>query len=298
MASRMIQSNGKTAVFALTRGYSGIRKLLYVRLLLRNQALRRCLGTVGVDYILFHEGNISLREQKVLAHLSGLDLRFVDVAGIFRIQEHQLWTGDSDFRLGYSLMCRFNYEYVWNYLDEYDVVYRVDEDVVVISLPCADFGSDMLVGGLSEEWHARTNSTLPNKLASMGADRFYDNRFPYTNLYITNMQFWRRPDVKEFVQIIGEDPVSIENRWGDSPILGVALQSLGSWNPEASVDPRISYFHGSHRASVSGGQVIKSDSPLRHKELGWIAWALESLDAVAGWARITRRALVKLRLSK
>jgi hypothetical protein len=282
----MSEPNGKAAVFALTRGYDGVHKFKYARLLLRNRALRRLVGTEAADFILFHEGNISLREQQALALLSGLPLRFVNVAAVYRLGAHQVWTGASDFSMGYSLMCRFNYEHVWKYLSEYEVVCRVDEDVVVTSFPTMDFDSDMLVGCLSDECHEKTNATLPVKLDAMGLAQFYDHRFPYTNCYVTRMNFWRRPEVQQFVQCIGEDATSIENRWGDLPVIGVALQSFGAWNPEVSVDRRISYLHGSHRSSVQGGRLVWPDSALKHKELGWIAWALASLDTFASWKRV------------
>jgi len=283
------QPDDRAVVFALTRGYEGLQKFRYVRLLLRNRALRRFVGTDGVDYLLFHEGNISLRDQRALTCLSGLSLQFVNIADSFRLEMHQVWTGASDFPMGYSLMCRFNYEHVWKYLAEYEVGYRVDEDVIVMSLPRKDLGSDMLVGCLSDECHEQTNATLPVKLDAMGLAHFYDHRFPYTNCYVTKMSFWRRPDVQQFVHRIGQDPTAIENRWGDLPVLGVALQSLGSWDPEASVDERISYLHGSHRSSVRGGRLVWPDSPLQHKELGWIAWALVALETVGRWKRLVGR---------
>jgi hypothetical protein len=182
-------------------------------------------------------------------------------------------------------MCRFNYEHVWKYLAEYEVAYRVDEDVVVISLPRKDLNSDMLVGCLSDECHEQTNATLPAKLQAMGLAHFYDQRFPYTNCYVTKMSFWKRPDVQQFVHGIGEDPTAIENRWGDLPVIGVALQSFGSWNPQASVDQRISYLHGSHRSRVRGGRLVPN-SPAKYEELGWLAWALSSLDMIGRWQRL------------
>jgi hypothetical protein len=285
----MSPSDNETAVFALTRGYTGFKKWHYARLVLRNRALRRLVSPEKVDYLIFHEGNISSFDQTVLARVSGIPILFIDVGDEFKLKSHDVWTGTSDFGLGYSLMCRFNYEHVWKFLNKYEVVYRVDEDVVVISLPFADLDSDMLVGCLSEECHEQTNATLPRKLESMGIANFYDHKFPYTNCYVTKMSFWRSPDVQQFVHRIGEDPMAIENRWGDLPILGVALQSFGSWDPQASVDPRIRYVHGSHRASILGGRLDRMESPLRHKELGWIAWAVVALDALGSHLRAAKR---------
>jgi hypothetical protein len=250
-----------------------------------------------VDYLLFHEGNISAFDQRILGRLSGIPIRFVSVSEIFKPKPQDEWTGTSDFGLGYSLMCRFNYEQVWDFLAEYEIAYRVDEDVIILSLPLptTEIESDMAVGCLSEESHALTNATLPEKLKVLGVDHFYDHRFPYTNCYVTRVDFWLKPEVKEFVQRIGDDPRAIENRWGDLPVIGVALRSFGAWDPESSVDPKIRYAHGSHRASVLDGRLVAPDSPLRHRELGWIAWVLVSIDAVGNRAMVAKKAIRRLR---
>ena len=85
--------------------------------------------------------------------------------------------------------------------------------------------------------------------------------------------------------------MAIENRWGDAPVIGVTLQALGFWDPEASTDNRIQYVHGSHRASVLDGRLREGDSPARHKDLGWIALALASLEAAGSRIRAVKRSI-------
>ncbi len=247
----------RRAIYGLVRGYPGLRKWRYWQLVRRNRALRahaRATGYQG-DFLLFHEGNISAIDQEAVTRLSGISLQFIDVSEAFRPDPHHVWTGEARLGLGYSLMCKFNYSDIWKYLDGYDWGCRVDEDVVVKSLPEWENIGLFKTGALSHEAHEPTNETFRAWLEERGWGWAYDHEFPYTNLYMTDLRFWRRPDVRGFLDDVASHEHAIENRWGDLPVLGVALKIFGGWDGRDGVDPVITYYHASHGKLVRRGVI-------------------------------------------
>lgn len=244
------------AIFGLVRGYSGLHKWKYIQLVLRNWHLAiwsRRSNWEG-DFLIFHEGNIRKHDQMLIKLLSRLDLKFIDVSHVFRKASHHNWDNTSDFPLSYSLMCKFNYFDVWQYLEKYDYVARVDEDCLVKNLPEFSFESELLTGALFPESHPNTNSTFPKFLKTIGLEKYYDHQFPYTNLYVTKMDFWRKAEVRDYLNQVQRNPESLNLRWGDLPVLGVALKAFGKWNAVESVSKEIVYYHLSHFTKVDDGK--------------------------------------------
>lgn len=251
------------ATFLLTRGYTGLSKLKYLRLIRRNRSIARIghLQRNDVKHLIFHEGNISRTDMIWIRKFSIVPIEFISIEADFKLRSEDVWTGNSEFPLGYSLMCRFNYLQVWSYLADYRVVCRLDEDCTLRALPNFDDIETLIVGALSDETHTQTNKTLPQHLEQLGLAGFYDHLFPYTNCYVTRVDFWKRTDVQNFLSEVGNHPEALENRWGDLPILGVALKAFGSWDAEAAVDPQIMYRHGSHSSQVAGGVIQAQGRP-------------------------------------
>ena len=255
--------NGKKLIttFVLTRGYQGLQKLKYAYIVRRNRSIRKNLSiSNAVHHIIFHEGNISNFDQYMLKRLSGLELQFVDVSSVFKpSMKHKIdWTTAPG--LGYRLMCRFQYQQVWEFLREYDVAIRIDEDCYIGSLSNLIPKQIMSVGYICGESHKITNMTLPRELSKLNMESYYDHKFPYTNLFVTEVAFWLRADVQKFLEQIGEDPEALSNRWGDLPILGVALKAFGKWDYREGLDKSIKYTHMSHRARISEGEYEEAQS--------------------------------------
>lgn len=246
-----------TAVFTLTRGFRRIRD--YAPLIQRNRTIKRhrkSLQPFGpVTMVIFHEGNISAFQQKLISLASGVKLVFTDVSSVFLRSDRHVWDEAAEASLGYSLMCRFNYQHVWHFLEDFSYALRVDDDCLLESLDLSAISETELVcGALSPEFHDKTNVTLPPALDPN--DRpLYDHKFPYTNVFFTKTSFWLREDVQEFVHRIGEHPKSLQNRWGDLPVIGVALKKYGEWDGDASVAVGLSYRHSSHSSWVKNGQI-------------------------------------------
>ena len=251
--TRVIQN--PTAFFALTRGYHGLHKVRYRHLIRRCLKLKKFINKEKGVSVLFHEGNISKPDQFFLTVLTFTKHRFVNVEKEFELPEGFTWTGSKKSPIGYALMCRFHYLGLWKYLDKFDVVCRVDEDCFVANLPSFSEIENFATGAFCEETHVDTNIELPKFLNTLGHVGGYDHVFPYTNCYITRTDFWLQEHVQEFLSSIAGNRNSLEWRWGDLPVIGVALNVFGGWGTKREPNKEIDYFHGSHVVSVKNGIV-------------------------------------------
>jgi len=246
--NRSVKEN---VVFCLTRGYKGFSKVSYLMLIARNFGVVIYLirtGQLGkTDILLLHEGNVTPSDQKILNFLCFGLLTFKDASKTFFSGAPK--TLSSGERLGYSLMCRFQYAGVWSYLKDYIVCMRVDEDVFLIRAPRLDTISVFAAGVGSEESHAPTNESLPVFLSEIELDKFYDHVFPYTNVYVTRVNIWLKPEAQRVINLIANHPLSLEYRWGDLPVLGIVLKAFGHWS-EQSISSDFSYLHLSHFSLV------------------------------------------------
>ena len=253
------RSNARDVIFTLTRGYGWVRKYRYRFLIRRNLALKRVLlyRPYEYDQILFHEGNIGLFDQFLIKFFSNdFSIQFVNVSEDFRIPPGLIWSGMNPFGAGYSLMCRFNYFHVWKYLKAYRNAIRIDEDCELLQFQRPEINDILITGAISEETYVPTNRSLLPYLKSIGLATFYDHSFPYTNVYATKVEFWLRKDVQDFLKGVASQELSLEDRWGDLPVLGVALKAFGGWKSDQGIDPSISYRHLSHKALVRGGKIF------------------------------------------
>ena len=252
---KLSQTSPSHAVFCLARGHKNVWS--YIPLVKRNISINSVLGrhnSLRFDSIVFHEGNIAPRHQFLIRLFSLAQVHFVSIEEDFRPFPGQVLTERNPAYRGYALMCRFNYLDLWKHLESYDVAIRVDDDCVVRSLPIEPpVGVELVTGLTMPEGHETTNRTFPEVL---GTERqpLYVNEFPYTNVYVTNVSFWFRPDVAAFLSEIGTHPLALENRWGDTVVMGTALRLFSEWSPSAKgVDDSIEYRHSSHNLVVKDG---------------------------------------------
>lgn len=261
----------KIAAFGLVRGYPKAQdKWRYGQLILRNCSIlfQSAAKKEKWDLILFHEGNISRSDQFFLNFLAFGNISFRDIGDTFRIPRGMVHTGEIA-PLGYSLMCRFQYYGVWKHLADYDVAMRVEEDCFLLRTPRLRDTRGYITAVTCAETHTKTNETLPSFLEGLGDAAHYTQDFPYTNFYITNPQSWLSKPVQEFLSKVAHSPMSIENRWGDIPVLGVALDKFKDVLGPYTKNSRITYVHLSHLAMVHRGQfraanfVLDAKHPLR-----------------------------------
>jgi hypothetical protein len=250
------QAQPRLAVFGLVRGYTTLaKKWRYSMQILRNLSIRLAALRVGEKWeiVILHEGNISRADQFLLQIASLGPIRFIDI-GIDFVQPPYLEHSGRNGPIGYALMCRFHYLHVWKYVKNYDVVMRLDEDCFLVRAVPLRGHLGFSSAGFCSETHEPTNETLTPFLNSLGLRTAYDHNFPYTNFYITRPGPWLSREVSDFLQQVGEHKDSLEKRWGDIPVLGVALNLFSDRLGPVRQLKQISYFHLSHIAWVRNGQ--------------------------------------------
>jgi hypothetical protein len=245
----------KKAIFCLTRGYP--HGMMYGFLVRRNLSISQYLKNENADILLFHEGNIPVEHQQFIQKQTpDLPLKWIRVPWNFPwdmgdIPEQVMDTFRSGGCYpGYHLMCHFHSCEVWDYLKEYDVVLRVDEDCILTSPKWEnvfqELGDvDYRTCRYETEIHVLTKEKLPEWL---GEDsKYYDNQFPYTNVFITKMKPWLREDVQAWIKKLRDSKNCLRYRWGDLPIHGVMLKKFAISN---SLLEGYSYYHGSHKTEI------------------------------------------------
>jgi hypothetical protein len=166
------------------------------------------------------------------------------------------------FPLGYRRMCRFYTYQIWEHSANFEYIFRLDEDCVLksVSLNPLIWARNFMVNiapvRYEPETYGPTNETLSTyvrqyvwkNLPQFPPKDFYDHNFPYTNLCVVRVDFMRSDPVHPFLSAMVNSPHFIKFRWGDLPILGVAM-NLFMQNHQ--VIPGIRYWHGSHQREES-----------------------------------------------
>lgn len=211
------------------------------------------MGWHNFHIILFHEGNINLITQLVLQIFSNSRIKFINISEDFKIIPTNIWTGRSEMNLNYSLMCQFSYFHVWKYLSSYEIVCRIDEDVIMEQFPDISRNFSFITGAIVPETHELTNLTIQDILLELGMSQFYDHKFPFTNFYVTKPALWNRTEVQETLARFAHHKLSADCRWGDIPIIGLILKQKLDWNYVDGCDLSVRYYHASHSGEISNG---------------------------------------------
>lgn len=250
-----MKDNEIKAFFCLARGYSTFRKYKYFKLILRNIFLNKYLkNRKNIDSIVFHEGNITTFDQFFIKLFSfNFNIKFISIKQQFILPNNLYWSGKSVFGLGYSLMCRFNYFQVWDFLKNYHVAIRVDDDVLLLDSRELKSNEIYICASLYPETHLQTNITFYEYLNTIGSSLHYDQKFPPNCFYVTRVKFWLDESVFSFLEDVSNSVDSLERRWGDTVVMGVALKKFGGIN-SITVDKEISYVHLSHNLVVKNGK--------------------------------------------
>jgi len=257
-------SNLKIAIAALVRGYDNLDS--YHELIERNRHISENIELKNnheYKYILFHEGNIFNDHQKYIQDNTDFKINFIDASHCFDISKElensaikesgRKYKSDK----GYRLMCRFNSYYIWSYLKDFDYVFRIDEDCLVQKFDKNQF--DIMFNNeitfcfsrYSIETHKYTNQYLPDYLKkNLNTKRknIYNHKFPYTNVYISNVNFWLNPEVNSALKKTSLSNEQYVYRWGDLPILGAFLNF---YKPKTSFFNYLTYKHLSHSTEIN-----------------------------------------------
>jgi len=232
----------KNIIYALTRGYN--TRDGYNWLIQRNESIYEHITSKwDIPMLLFHEGNISQSDQEYINALyKGSPITFVNIA--------EVWT------FGYEGMCRFNTLESWKMLKDYDLALRIDEDCIINKCETNPFElmTDEDVYLKSVYWaesHSETNETLPDFiqfLTGITPDKFYNNKFPYTNVGMARVSFFNEPPVNILLHTIATSDLQRANRWGDLPVLGSVLNIFAK--DKVGTLNGMSYRHISHNTII------------------------------------------------
>uniref|UniRef100_A0A6C0D884 Uncharacterized protein n=1 Tax=viral metagenome TaxID=1070528 RepID=A0A6C0D884_9ZZZZ len=257
----------KTAVVVLTRGYNNLQQ--YNTLIQRNISIVKKMGNMfnKIDILIFHEGNILVSHQQFISKFTPLlNIKFI------YIKEHafkddkktiSFFEPTKSFGLNYRHMCSFWFVDFWNYVKEYDMILRIDEDCIIdFNIPELFFvlqnksvvygewtrDKDFVTYGLNnytkkfigEHIHKNANKPIFNHIPSG----------PYTNVFGLNLKILRENRlIQNYIQKIKDSNFIYIFRWGDLPLWGEALFYF--CDPEQYYRfEKIKYFHGSHNYYV------------------------------------------------
>jgi len=255
------------AIAVLTRGYANIAQ--YNTLIRRNMSIVKNLGPLkDTDILIFHEGNILPQHQEYIAKFTpSLNLIFTCIKEHAFKEEKKtvhVFEPTRAFGLNYRHMCSFWFVDFWNYVTEYDMILRIDEDCTIdFSIPelfytlqnkSAVYGmwqkdQDFVTVGMNQFTHLFLKENIPelNKPAMRRSPSG-----PYTNVIGLNLKELRENVlVQKYIKKVELLDCIYTFRWGDLPLWGEALCYLCNPNSYIKSD-KIKYFHGSHNTYVGG----------------------------------------------
>lgn len=260
----------KAAITLLCRGYPSIEH--YGKLLQRNEYIFTNFNYAHeYPLIIFHEGNIPLSHQRYIkSHTPKQEITFIDIA------DKWVWPDnvpkdvvDKRFHLGYSLMCRFNCYYIWDYVKDYDYIWRIDEDTLIGETvvdpfqTMEDFQLNYMMGRVCYESHEATNTTIPKYAHDILGVKWKESDYvqnplwvPYTNLYVARPGFFLQPEVQDFLQKITSNPMFLTHRWGDHVVSGIVLKAFSNPYKVLPRVPGLTYYHGSHHCKIIEGRAV------------------------------------------
>jgi len=258
----------KMAVAVLTRGYQDVRK--YNTLIRRNISIAKNLGALkDTDILIFHEGNILPQHQEYITKFTPtLNLIFKCIKEhAFKDEKKEIHMFEPTrmFGLNYRHMCSFWFVDFWKFVEEYDMILRVDEDCAIeFNIPelfytlfnkTAVYGmwtrdQDFVTVGLNQFTHLFLKENLPDGENQQIIQ--HNPSGPYTNVIGLNLKTLRENELlQKYIKKVGIMDCIYAFRWGDLPLWGEALFYFCHPN-SYSKSEKIKYFHGSHNIYVGG----------------------------------------------
>jgi hypothetical protein len=261
----------KTCIAALTRGYQTIDQ--YQTLIQRNNAILEHLRDRSIPLLFFHEGNILPDHQRHIARQTpALTMHFVDITRdgrAFRREKEAIPHDYSTVRwggMGYRHMCSFWFVDFWLFLQEWDLMVRIDEDCLIRSslddvierMRTAPEPQALLTAHMMDDrdfvcegmnqftlnfMYEETNGQeLPRKNPPSG---------PYTNFIVMRLDRLRNHErLMYYIQAVDHSNHIYQRRWGDLPLWGeVITYILG--DDALILDTTLQYYHISHGICVN-----------------------------------------------
>ena len=256
------------AVVVLTRGYQDFRK--YNTLIRRNISIAKNLGALkDTDILIFHEGNILPQHQEYIAKFTPtLNLIFKCIKEhAFKDEKREIHMFEPTraFGLNYRHMCSFWFVDFWKFVEDYDMILRIDEDCAI------EFNIPELFYTLFNKTAVYGTWTRDQEFVTVGLNQFtriflkenlpeqnnqhiiqHNPSGPYTNVIGLNLKALRENDLlQKYIKKVEIMDCIYTFRWGDLPLWGEALFYFCHPN-SYSKSNKIKYFHGSHNIYIGG----------------------------------------------
>jgi hypothetical protein len=262
----------KIAVAVLTRGYQNLNQ--YNTLIKRNISIANHLGELRqIDILIFHEGNIlDLHQNYIQKFTPFLNLKFINISEYaFKPEKKDISVFEPTraFGLNYRHMCSFWFIDFWNFVKDYDMILRIDEDCII------DFNIPELFLLLNQKTAVYGAWTRDQDFVTHGLNKF-TQRFiketvrttqniiphipsgPYTNVIGLNLKVLRENTLlNSYIDKVKSLDYIYIFRWGDLPLWGEVLFYFCNSKSYLKYD-KIKYFHGSHNFYVGAEQNINN----------------------------------------
>ena len=256
----------KSCIAVLTRGYLNLTE--YDKLIKRNRHIVANLNNKSVDILIFHEGNITEEQQLYIQNQTPeINLTFTSILNnAFKKEKESIQpeTPFGNWYMGYKHMCSFWFVDFLNYVQEYDMLLRIDEDCyincnidnILLKLYTCNFICGAVTSDIAEAVIGLNNFTIDfiNKNNCNFEFKNFNNRLttgPYTNLIGISLNKVRENEL--FIKYMTEIDASgmiYKRRWGDLPLWGEAIYYIFG-DDTLIIDTDIKYFHESHHANVN-----------------------------------------------
>jgi hypothetical protein len=253
----------KYCIAVLTRGYTDIKK--YSMLINRNKHILNNLNNKTLDILIFHEGNIYNDQQEYIKkETPELNIIFIDISNkAFKPEKSNIKFKEAiEFKINYRHMCSFWFVDFWNFVQEYDILLRIDEDCFVyfnIDKILLELKNNLFITGRIESEADFVTKGLNNFTIDFIYNHKYDYKKydtkkpygPYTNLIGFNLSKLRSYDIlKKYIAEIDKNNYIYKYRWGDLPLWGEVIYYIFGIET-CKIDKTIKYYHESHRLIVN-----------------------------------------------
>lgn len=241
-------------ICCLTRGYVDMKG--YDQIIERNRSLWDLSWAHLYDHIIFHEGNISRDHQAYIVSQCDLPVKFVNISDSFtRDFDHKNDVckslpelGHPDWYLGYKRMCRFWFVDFWKYLDNYQYILRIDEDVHV-SDTCQDpiqFCQEHKLHYLSAYVMDEEDHVIDGLSRFVKMKQEIIKKMPSTCANVVEIPYYTKPESLNFIKTIDKTGCIFRNRWGDAPLMNVLIQKFTDPQKYTFQWSGFHGYHGSH----------------------------------------------------
>lgn len=274
----------------LTRANKGpIRRLKALNSIAHTfRAFEKLITTGQADFFVCMDGRLSTGLRRDIRSIS-TEIRITDVTEFF--ETHDLAGGSRHGRASsYIRMCEFFSFHVWSLFREYQLVCRVDDDVLIASCLPKGFVTDIYLSGAVQVFpqfrldpHEESLETfVPWCVNELNRNPFAPNTTPSPGIphfgswfFIQRSDFWNSEPAASFLGRMRNFAGVSRHGWGDHIVQSAAFSAFSQPNQRLFAD-EISLTHGSHGYLKPSHSAPKPEWSLRGKEVAGVSTVLRT----------------------